>query len=360
VSEQPTSPTDTARNGQPTSDPVLQEVPLGAQWPMVDPFLFCAHHDDRYPAGTADLGPVTGTSGRQIGSDFSGKDGWSMYHGSVVPGFPAHPHRGFETVTFVRQGLIDHADSLGAAARFGRGDVQWITAGGGISHSEMFPCLDREGPNHIELFQIWLNLPARHKLVEPHFTMLWAEDIPKVDVGVDGTTVTATVIAGQLGDATPPPPPPSSWASDPTADVAIWHLEFDSGGHGILPKAAHADTVRTVYVFDGDRLSLDGHELTAGMGALVRSDQPVRAIATGGPVECLVLQGRPIAEPVARYGPFVMNTRAEIEQAFRDYQSTGFGAWPWGTDDPVHGPAKRRFARHADGRTEERELVTPV
>jgi quercetin 2,3-dioxygenase len=385
----------------PTTDTVIQEVPLGAQWPMVDPFLFCAHHDDRYPAGTADLGPVGGAAGRQIGSDFSGKDGWSMYHGSVVPGFPAHPHRGFETVTFVRRGLIDHADSLGAAARFGRGDVQWVTAGSGISHSEMFPLLNRDGSNHIELFQIWLNLPARNKLVEPHFTMLWGEDIPRIEVGAStaaaadtgagGTTgagagggtgagdstgagaggstgvdtgaggsVTATVIAGRLGDAVPPPPPPSSWASDPDADVAIWHVEFDAGGQWMLPAAAGPDTVRTVYVFDGGTLAIDGHELPAGTGALVRCDRPVQAVAGDARVECLVLQGRPIAEPVARYGPFVMNTRAEIEQAFRDYQRTGFGNWPWGVDDPVHGTAKRRFARHADGRTEERPLSATV
>ena len=76
--------------------------------------------------------------------DFAGADGWRMYHGSIVPGFPQHPHRGFETVTFVRQGLIDHSDSLGATARFGRGDVQWLTAGEGIVHCEMFPLLDRE------------------------------------------------------------------------------------------------------------------------------------------------------------------------------------------------------------------------
>src|ERR1700712_1751470 len=137
-------------------DPVLQTVPLGPQWPTIDPFLFCAHHLDHYPAGNEKLGPAVPIDDRrEMGSDFAGIDGWNMYHGQVVPGFPQHPHRGFETVTFVRRGLIDHADSLGAAARFGRGDVQWLTAGAGVVHSEMFPLLDRSGPNPLELFPIW-------------------------------------------------------------------------------------------------------------------------------------------------------------------------------------------------------------
>ena len=84
-----------------------------------------------------------------------------------MPGFPSHPHRGFETVTYVRRGLIDHSDSLGAAARFGRGDTQWLTAGRGIVHAEMFPLLDEDGPNPLELFQIWVNLPAADKMAAP-------------------------------------------------------------------------------------------------------------------------------------------------------------------------------------------------
>src|SRR5690606_32880367 len=118
--------------------------------------------------------------GRNIGQDFAGIDGWRMYHGAEVPGFPQHPHRGFETVTIARRGYIDHADSLGAAARFGQGDVQWLTAGKGIVHSEMFPLLSKDDDNPVELFQIWVNLPAASKMVDPYFSMLWASDIPKV------------------------------------------------------------------------------------------------------------------------------------------------------------------------------------
>jgi redox-sensitive bicupin YhaK (pirin superfamily) len=115
-------------------------------WPTIDPFLFCAHHDDEYPAGNDALAPAVPIDDRELGMDFSRKDGWSMYHGLVVPGFPQHPHRGFETVTFVRKGLIDHSDSLGAAARFGRGDVQWLTAGRGVVHAEKFPLRERDRP----------------------------------------------------------------------------------------------------------------------------------------------------------------------------------------------------------------------
>src|SRR6185295_5349883 len=179
----------------PMASVILERVPLGFPWGTIDPFLFCVHHDDAYPAGNEQLGPRVSLAGRQLGSDFTVKDGFRMYHGRVVPGFPSHPHRGFETVTIARRGYIDHSDSLGAAARFGRGDVQWLTAGGGIVHSEMFPLLEPTKPNPVELFQIWLNLPREDKLVSPHFTMLWANEIPvRTERDAAGRATEVTVI----------------------------------------------------------------------------------------------------------------------------------------------------------------------
>ena len=331
----------------------METFPLGFQWPTVDPFLFCVHHIDLYPAGTASLGPAASLAGRTLGQDFDGIDGWRMYHGQVVPGFPAHPHRGFETVTYVRRGLIDHSDSLGAAARFGRGDVQWLTAGAGVVHSEMFPLLERDGPNTLELFQIWLNLPRADKLVEPHFAMLWDGDIPRLRVaGDDGAMAEVTVIAGRLGDLEPPSPPPASWASHAESDLAIWHIVLDSGAVWTIPAAKASDSNRVLYLFEGGDLLVDGERIAASTGVRVDATRDVRLVASER-TEVLMLQARPLNEPVAQYGPFVMNTRAEIEQAFADYQRTRFGGWPWDRDDPVHGLDRDRFARHADGRVEQ-------
>ncbi len=331
---------------------VLAVRPLGFPWETADPFLFCAHHDDHYPAGNERLGPAASLEGRDLGQDFEGKDGWRMYHGETVPGFPAHPHRGFETVTLVRRGLIDHADSLGAAARFGGGDVQWLTAGQGIVHAEMFPLLDRSGPNPLELFQIWLNLPAADKLVPPHFSMLWNEGIPRhVARDAEGRTTEVTIIAGALGDARPPATPPHSWAARPDTDVAIWLISLQPGARWTVPPAA-AGSNRTLYVYRGSGLRVAGSEIPRYHRVQVQPDAEVPLQAGGEPIEILLLQGRPIGEPVAQYGPFVMNSRAELQQAFVDYQRTRFGGWPWDSDDPVQPRDSGRFARHADGRVE--------
>jgi redox-sensitive bicupin YhaK (pirin superfamily) len=330
------------------ADPILRVSPQGNRWQTLDPFLFCVHHLDRYPKGNDQFGPAASLACHDIGQDFGHPDGWSMYHGDVVPGFPQHPHRGFETVTIVRKGYIDHSDSLGAAARFGMGDVQWLTAGAGVVHSEMFPLLDRDGPNTLELFQIWLNLPAKSKMASPYFTMFWDQDIPRRrSPGVE-----VTIIAGALDDARPLPPPPHSWAASGDADVAIWSIAMEPGAKWIVPPARDARSNRALHVFGGNGIKAGDHLVNGPSMIRVQPDQPVPLEAVNGPVEILLLQGRPIGEPVAQYGPFVMNTRAELEQAFADYRRTGFGGWPWPENAPVHARDAGRFARHADGRVE--------
>ncbi len=336
----------------PAADPVLAVRPLSTPWQTRDPFLFCMHHHDQYPKGNGRFGPAASLAGRQHGSDFAGVDGWNMYHGDKVPGFPAHPHRGFETVTVVRTGLLDHADSLGAAARYGGGDVQWLTAGRGIQHAEMFPLLRQDQDNPLELFQIWLNLPADKKFTLPHFSMLWNDSIPTVHVKDDaGRSTELRVVAGRVGDKVAPSPPPNSWAAAADSDVAIWTLKMAPGASWTLPTTG-ADRNRTLYVFRGSSVQVGPRKVARGHLVEIRADVATRLVAGPDETELLMLQGRPIGEPVAQHGPFVMNTRAEIQQAYADYRKTRFGGWPWPNDEPVHGADGQRFARRPDGTVE--------
>ena len=343
------------------ASPILQVKPLGFPWETIDPFLFCAYHDDAYPVANAQMGPATSLAGRNIGQDFSRKNGWSMYHGSTVPGFPPHPHRGFETVTIVRKGLIDHSDSLGATARFGQGDVQWLTAGKGVVHSEMFPLLDQTSSNPLELFQIWLNLPAQSKMADPHFTMFWSQDIPRLAAKDDqGRTTEVAVIAGKLQCAdvvldvvAPLAPPPDSWAAHADADVAIWTIRMAPGARWTLPAAAGEGTRRNLYFFKGASVTIGGQSVTGHTAIELRASDATELVNSGSEVaEFLLLQGRPIGEPVAQYGPFVMNTQAEIAQTLADYRRTQFGGWSFADEAPVHGRDPARFARHPGGREE--------
>ena len=327
---------------------ILRLAPLGAPpWETPNPFLFCVHHVDAYPAGNAALGPAASLAGRQIGQDFAGKDGWRMYHGERVPGFPRHPHRGFETVTIVRRGLVDHSDSLGAAARYGEGDVQWLTAGAGIQHAEMFPLVQGSRDNPLELFQIWLNLPAADKMAPPHFAMFWADRVPLV---TPSPGVSVTLVAGSLQGISPPPPPPHSYAAKAESDVAIWTIALAPRASWTLPAAAPGSS-RFLYAFAAQGLVVAGRALPGPSLLAIDPGSSVSLACGETPAEILLLQGRPIAEPVAQYGPFVMNTRAQLQQAFADYERTQFGGWRWDSPDPVHG-REGRFARRPDGMVE--------
>ena len=334
-------------------NPIVGMVPLGLHWPTLDPFLFCAHHQDNYPPGNDRLGiDPSELAGRQVGSDFVLKDGWRMYHGRSVPGFPQHPHRGFETVTIAQSGHIDHSDSLGAQARFGRGDVQWMTAGRGVVHSEMFPLLDPQERNPAELFQIWLNLPAKSKMVAPYFTMIWSEQIQHVrHPDPRGHRTRISVIAGALDNATGAATPPDSWAASPKNGVNIWTLQMDPEAEWTLP-ATGANTSRVLYVHRTEGLQVAGQHVAQPTGIQLHPELPAGLVNGPHSSELLLLEGVPIGEPVAQHGPFVMNTRQELRDAFLDYQRDQFGGWPWPENDPVLDRDTGRIAKHADGSIE--------
>lgn len=337
-------------------NPIKQIKPLGFQWETADPFLFCVHHEDKFPQGNEQMGPAKEHfKGRHMGEDFIIKDGFRMYHGKTVPGFPGHPHRGFETITVVRKGLVDHADSLGAAGRYGDGDVQWMTAGKGVQHSEMFPLLKQDEENPMELFQIWLNLPRKSKMVEPHFKMLWRESIPNyIYTDKAGKNTKVEVIVGKLDKYQSQDPPPDSWAADVKNEVAIWNIKMEAGATWTLPKAS-VGINRTIYFYEGSALRLTDKQIPSYHAVELDPNQEINLTAGNEAVSILMLQGRPIGEPVIQYGPFVMNTKEEINQAFEDYHATKFGGWPWPKYDQVHARDKSRFAKHADGREEVKE-----
>jgi len=241
-----------------------------------------------------------------------------MYHGDTVPGFPMHPHRGFETITIVLEGVVDHSDSHGASGRYGNGDVQWMTAGSGLQHAEMFPLVNQEAENPLHLFQIWLNLPKEKKFTEPHYKMLWVNEIPKLKSNDDqGKSTEITVITGKIRDTSAPEPAPDSWAADPDNEVAIWIVKMAPGAKWVLPPASKPVN-RTLYFYKGSSINLSGSDISSNLSIELLADEEVLIKNSEDETHFLILQGRPINEPVVQYGPFVMNTQAEIQEAYTE------------------------------------------
>lgn len=328
---------------------------LQMPWQTTDPFLIAVHHLDYYPPGNGKMGlGLSALNGRQLGQDFSGKDGFSMYHGKTVPGFPFHPHRGFETITIGKQGFVDHSDSLGGAGRFGTGDAQWMTAGKGIQHSEMFPLIHTEKANTLEIFQIWLNLPGRSKFVAPHYKMLWKERIPMIEeMDSKGKKTIIELYAGKYKSYKASKPTPNSWAADPENGVAIMDIQMEANADWVLPASLTEQVNHSVYFYAGDSIEVNGKEIEANQLIKVKPGQSLPIINGDKDSSFLILQGKPIQEPVAMRGPFVMNTEEELNQGFAEFRKTQFGGWPWPQTEQVFDSNKGRFAKYADGTEEE-------
>ena len=326
------------------NSPIQKIKPLSLPWETQDPFIFCSYHLDKFPGGNDELGPNASLKGRSIGQDFSGKDGWSMYHGTKVPGFPAHPHSGFETVSIVAQGMADHSDSLGASGRFGEGDVQWLTSGKGVQHAEMFPLLNKDS-NPFEIFQLWLNLPKKSKKVDPYYKMLWKEDIPNLIVNDKNDKITSiSLVAGSFKDRVSLPPTPDSWAADPDNHVQIWTFKMEANATFNIPSI-EADVTRSLYFYQGVSFTIGESEINENHLIELDAKKQIQ-IKNGSKEGCfLFLQGRPLNEPIIQHGPFVANTREDLQETIQEYQRTQFGGWPWATSDPVHDKSKGRFSK---------------
>ena len=230
-----------------------------------------------------------------------------------VRGFPMHPHRGIETVTYMINGNVNHRDSIGNAGTIGSGDVQWMTAGGGIMHEEM----PQPAQGEMVGFQLWVNLPARLKMTKPRYQDVVSSQIPSVS-RADGVTI--RVIAGSVDGVKGP-------VSEIYADPAYLDVSVPAGGLFSHP-VAQGHTV-FAYVFEGRGAfgagAHTGQNSVSQPGLVVFGDGDyIQAEAAGEPLRFLLVSGKPLGEPIARYGPFVMNTQAEIQQALDDLKNGTF------------------------------------
>jgi hypothetical protein len=220
-----------------------------------------------------------------------------------------------------------------------------MTAGRGVQHSEMFPLLNKEKENTLELFQIWINLPKKDKFVDPHFAMLWHEDIPIIKE--NGCSI--KLIAGSYKDHKAPQPAPDSWAANPDNEVAIWNIHLDANAEFELPTTLN-QVSRSLYFYEGNELDIEGQKVRPNHGVYLNAQETTILKNGNQKSSFLLLQGKPIKEPVAQHGPFVMNTEEEIQQAFQEYRLTQFGGWPWQYPDNTHPREKGRFAKYPDGK----------
>ncbi|WP_101774065.1 pirin family protein [Peptostreptococcus faecalis] len=324
--------------------------PKGSRYPTKSPFILIGYHKDDYPKGNDKMEPTYYIDGRDVGQDFNPSSPWRMYHGDKIPGFPVHPHRGFETVTIVEEGVIDHTDSFGGNGRYADGDVQWLTAGSGVQHCEMFPLVNNDKENPFEIFQIWLNLSKKNKMVTPHYKMLWKEDIPVyTEENTNGSKVKIKVIHGSYKDISFYNSTPDSWAADKSNDVRILLIEMDP--HAELNLSTDSKTAsRMLYYYKGSGITLEDVKLThEQMYAELKEGESIHIKNGNSPSKLLLLEGNEIKEPIALYGPFVMNTEQEIVQAMNDYRRTEFGGWKWDEPGPVHDRNKGRYAEYSNG-----------
>ena len=246
--------------------------------------------------------------------DYAAPTSFSPNPGTHRRGVGGHPHRGFETVTIVYEGEVEHRDSTGAGGVIGRGDVQWMTAGGGIIHDEFHSAAYSAAGGPFEMVQLWVNLPARDKMTPAHYQGITADAIAEVPLpgGAGRVRVIAGTLDGRQGPAATYTP------------MNVWDVRLAAGHAAELPQPAGWTTLVLV---QAGTMQVNG--AAAGAGQLVtlgREGTGLRVQAGADDARLLLLAGEPIDEPVVGYGPFVMNSEAEIRQAIDDFNGGRFGA----------------------------------
>ena len=228
------------------------------------------------------------------------------------PGVGAHPHRGFETVTIVYHGEVEHRDSAGHSGTIGPGDVQWMTAGSGLLHEEFHSREQTKRGGLVSMAQLWVNLPAKDKSAQPSYQTILNAQIPVVDLG-SGNRL--RVVAGVFGDAKGP--------ARTFSDLHVWDVDLKAGADVVLPIAA-GDNVMAAH-FAGTLHVADQDLPEPGLLMFGPAGEGI-ALQAKSDVKLLVLAGKPLGEPISHYGPFVMNTDAEIKQAIADFRAGKMGS----------------------------------
>jgi quercetin 2,3-dioxygenase len=227
-------------------------------------------------------------------------------------GVGEHPHRGFETVTIVYDGEVEHRDSSGASGTISVGDVQWMTAGAGVVHEEFHGRNFAKSGGRFEMVQLWVNLPAAHKMVAPRYQEITRAQIPVVALANDAGSV--RVIAGNFEN--------TQGAAKTHSPVNVWDVRINGQATLDIPEGYTA----AVAVLEGAVDFGDGTKISPGEVALMGKTGTQISLTANASAKLLVLGGQPLNEPIAGHGPFVMNTRAELVQAFQDYQAGKLGA----------------------------------
>lgn len=328
---------------------IKQIFAINGRLPLRDPFIMGAYHFDQFPKGNGNMGPDADISNRVKGNDFDPNASWRMYHSDEIPGFPYHPHLGFEILTYVPTGYADHCDSLGSRGRYGEGDAQLMSAGSGVLHSEMFPLVHDDKENPLRLFQIWMNLPAKSKMTPPDYKMIWRGKMPTGNyISDNGAEVVVKVMLGEYAGVKAVEPLKHSWATDTNHHMGAVEVIMQPGTTFTLPKVSEILN-RFVFFYEGtDKVKIDDYGVKQSHLFDLNGNEEITIVNGNAVAKLFIMEGEPIGEPVVAHGPFVMNTTQEIQEGFERYRRNQFGGWPWGPTerDMVNPKDAGRFASY--------------